>query len=172
VNNMPKIGDDGGIFPRTRPYAYHDPHPLPPWQPNFLGGEVLRVEFGPESRRNLDRLATAVERLTAQRAIARPHGSVVHAGVDVIPAAVWEQISTTLAKIGGDHQRIADHFDPPPSDIVGTDYISRRLGCTKVWVTDMARNGQIPKGCIVAGTGNGKPWKFHRRRIDEWLATR
>jgi hypothetical protein len=68
--------------------------------------------------------------------------------------------------------RVADQFAPEPADLVGTEYIARRLGCTTVWVAEMAREGGIPKQCIVRGTGKGKPWKFHRRRIEEWLARR
>lgn len=68
--------------------------------------------------------------------------------------------------------RIADHVAPQPADIVGTPYIAQRLGCTTVWVTEMVKSGQLPNHCIVQGTGNGRPWKFHRRHIDAWLAAR
>jgi hypothetical protein len=83
-----------------------------------------------------------------------------------------QRLVVAVETIAANHQRLASHFAPPPTDIVGTDYISSHLGCTAVWVTDMARNGQIPKSCIVAGTGDGKPWKFHRRGVDEWLSKR
>ena len=69
-------------------------------------------------------------------------------------------------------RRIADHFDPPPPDIVDSQYIAGRLGCTTTWIADLTRKGDIPLSCIVPGTGNGKPWKFYRSRIDPWLATR
>ena len=36
----------------------------------------------------------------------------------------------------------------------------------------MVRNGDIPKGCIVPGSGNGRLWKFRRRQLEEWLAKR
>lgn len=68
--------------------------------------------------------------------------------------------------------RIADHFDPPPPDIVGSGYISDRLGCTAVWVTEMVRKERIPPQCVVPGTGFGKPWKFFRSKIDAWLESR
>jgi hypothetical protein len=77
----------------------------------------------------------------------------------------WSRISTDLG-------RIADALSPAPTPIVGTPYVAERLGCTTVWVAEMVRLGQVPKNCIVAGTGNGKPWKFHRGKIDEWLASR
>lgn len=32
--------------------------------------------------------------------------------------------------------------------------------------------GKIPTSCIVAGTGNGKLWKFYRVRIDAWIKKR
>lgn len=63
-------------------------------------------------------------------------------------------------------------LDPPPPDTVDSCYVAGKLGCTTTWVADMARNGEIPRSCIVTGTGNGKPWKFHRTRIDEWIARR
>jgi hypothetical protein len=36
----------------------------------------------------------------------------------------------------------------------------------------MARNGQIPKSCLVDGTNVGKTWKFHRKQIERWRETR
>lgn len=86
--------------------------------------------------------------------------------------AVLQRLAIGVETLNGEVRRVADHLSPEPGDVVGTDYIAQRLACTQVWVTDMARNGQIPKNCIVPGTGNGKPWKFYRRGIDGWLATR
>jgi hypothetical protein len=71
-----------------------------------------------------------------------------------------------------DLKRIADHFDPPPPDIVGSAYVASRLGCTTTWVADMVRRGEIPPHAVVPGTGNGKPWKFFRSRIDSWITSR
>jgi predicted DNA-binding transcriptional regulator AlpA len=68
--------------------------------------------------------------------------------------------------------RIADHFDPPPPDIVGTPYVATKLGCTTDWIAIMVREGQIPPSCVIQGTGNGKPWKFRRSRIDQWIEQR
>ena len=68
--------------------------------------------------------------------------------------------------------RIADQVAPGPGDVVGTPYLAKRLGCSVVWAGEMAREGQIPKSCILSGTGNGKPWKFYRERIEEWLIKR
>jgi hypothetical protein len=77
-----------------------------------------------------------------------------------------------LAEVQADLRRLADHFDPPPPDIVDSPYIAALLGCTTTWIADQARNGTIPKICIVPGTGDGRPWKFYRRRMEEWLANR
>jgi hypothetical protein len=77
-----------------------------------------------------------------------------------------------VAQVADALTRIADHFDPPPPNIVGTPYVARKLGCTTVWVTDMIRRGEIPKDCLVSGTGNGRPWKLYRRRIDMWIESR
>ena len=77
-----------------------------------------------------------------------------------------------LAVIANSLKRLADHVDPPPPDIIGTDYIADKLGCTLVWVAKMAAGGIIPKNCIVPGTGIGKPWKFYRSRIDPWIVMR
>ena len=69
-------------------------------------------------------------------------------------------------------ERLADHFAPRPADIVGTPYAARKLACTTIWITDMIRRGEIPRSCIVTGTGNGKIWKLYRRKIDKWIETR
>jgi hypothetical protein len=77
-----------------------------------------------------------------------------------------------LAEVQADLRRIADHFDPPPSEIVDTPYIAERLGVTTTRIAQMVREGTIPKGCIVRGSGNGRLWKFHRRQLEDWLAKR
>jgi hypothetical protein len=68
--------------------------------------------------------------------------------------------------------RIADQIAPEPPAHVGTPYVARHLGCTTVWVAEQARDGHIPSNCIIPGTGNGKPWKFYRARIDAWIEAR
>lgn len=80
--------------------------------------------------------------------------------------------SEVITVIARSLERIANHFDPPPRDVIGTDYIADKLGCTAVWVAKMAAEGIIPKNCIVPGTGFGKPWKFYRSRVDAWILTR
>jgi hypothetical protein len=77
----------------------------------------------------------------------------------------WEAMAHSLA-------RIADRLDPPAPDIVDSTYVASRLGCTTTWIADQARNGEIPRSCIVTGTGRGKPWKFYRSSIDRWIDSR
>jgi hypothetical protein len=69
-------------------------------------------------------------------------------------------------------ERLADALAPLPKDFVDTTYIGDKLGYTLVYVAEMAREGRIPKSCIVPGTGNGKPWKFFREPTDKWLQNR
>jgi hypothetical protein len=77
----------------------------------------------------------------------------------------WERIAVAL-------ERLADHLAPDPDNIVGTDYLAGKLNCTQTHVARLARDGDIPVSCIVAGCGDGKPWKFLRARIDNWLGVR
>lgn len=69
-------------------------------------------------------------------------------------------------------RQLGDVNKAKPPELVGTPYVADRLGCTTVWVTELIRNGEIPVNCVVSGTGNGKPWKFVRVRIEEWLKRR
>lgn len=117
----------------------------------------------------VEQLERAIVSLLAAPNPLDSHGVLVSMG-DHLP----QSFSTDRPHDGVLHQlkRIADHFDPPPPDLVGSTYIADRLGCTPVWVAEMARRGLIPASCVVQGTGNGKPWKFLRIRIDEWLKKR
>ncbi len=76
-----------------------------------------------------------------------------------------DRIASSLEAIQASHERIAEYVAPESDAIVGTPYISKRLGCTTIWITEMVRTGKLPKSCIVPGTGNGKPWKFDRKKI-------
>jgi len=105
--------------------------------------------------------------------IHRYPGDSIDSGGDIPSIQVPEaEIALHLAELVIEVRRIADALNPPPPDLVDSVYVAGKLGCTTAWVADMARNGEIPRGCIVIGTGNGKPWKFHRSRIDEWIARR
>lgn len=79
--------------------------------------------------------------------------------------ALLERIATSL-------ERIANKMDPPPSDKVGTGYVAEKLGCSTIWITELIRKGEVPRSCVVPGTGNGKVWKFYRNRIDAWIEGR
>ena len=83
-----------------------------------------------------------------------------------------KSLATDFNSLAANVKRIADRLDPPPSDLAGSPEIARRLGQTPTWIAEMARNGSIPKNCLVPGTGNGKPWKFYRNRIEEWIKSR
>ena len=68
---------------------------------------------------------------------------------------VWARDRAVLAEVQADLKRLADHFDPPPSDIVDTPYIAHRLGLTTARIAQLVRSGEIPKGCVVPGSGRG-----------------
>jgi len=81
-------------------------------------------------------------------------------------------VNSASSSLAADLRRIANHFDPPPPDKVGSEYVAQKLGCTTTWIAELVRREEIPKSCIVPGTGNGKPWKFFRDRIDKWIESR
>lgn len=83
-----------------------------------------------------------------------------------------ERIATAMEEFAAESHRIADHVAPAASSIVGTPYLAKQLDCSTVWAAEMARDGEIPKCCILPGTGNGKPWKFYRSRVEEWINKR
>lgn len=93
---------------------------------------------------------------------------------ETVPAVLTllERIAFSLEILAAESKRIADRLAPESGDVVGTPHLAQQLGCSIVWAAEMARNGEIPKSCIVPGTGNGKPWKFHRQRVEEWLSKR
>lgn len=83
-------------------------------------------------------------------------------GVVRHPEAAVDEFFRQLAS--GNHQK--------PPELVGSPYIAEQLGCTTYWVTKLVRQNQIPPSFVVPGTGNGKPWKFYRHRVDAWLNRR
>lgn len=95
-----------------------------------------------------------------------------HGGQNSETTAALNRIAEALEALQKPFERIASQIAPEPSEIVGTPYVSRKLDCTTVWVADMVRTGVIPKSCTVPGTGNGKPWKFYRRKIEAWIDSR
>ncbi len=83
-----------------------------------------------------------------------------------------ERLAASAEAIANELRRIANHFNPQPPDVVDSRYLADRLGCTTTWVADMARSGQIPRSCIVPGTGGGRLWRFYRTKVEEWLSRR
>jgi hypothetical protein len=61
---------------------------------------------------------------------------------------------------------------PEVPDLVGTDHIARRLGCTPQWIAKMALRGDIPRDCIVPKISDGRVWRFRKDRIEAWLRER
>jgi hypothetical protein len=68
-------------------------------------------------------------------------------------------------------RQVADALTPVEPELVGTDYIKAKRGCTVTYAAQMAREGKIPARCIAAGNGDGDTWKFYRKQVDEWLNT-
>jgi hypothetical protein len=83
-----------------------------------------------------------------------------------------DAVLAVLRDIAESLRRLADAHTPPLTGPVGTPYVARKMGCTTTHVGQLARDGDIPPSCVVLGTGTGKPWKFHREQIDEWIAAR
>lgn len=88
------------------------------------------------------------------------------------PIHALERLALAIEQCSDDIRRIADHICPPPNAFVDTQYVSTKIGVTKERISQMIREGVVPQHCVVEGTGNGKPWKFHRRPIDQWLRSR
>ena len=61
---------------------------------------------------------------------------------------------------------------PEVPDLVGTDYLARKLGVSKQWVGAMAERGDIPRECIAPKVSGGRIWKFHRQKTEAWLRDR
>jgi excisionase family DNA binding protein len=61
---------------------------------------------------------------------------------------------------------------PEVPDLVGTEYLAKKLGVSKQWVGTMAERGDIPRHCVAPKVSGGRIWKFHRERVDAWLRER
>jgi hypothetical protein len=129
------------------------------------------VDADHRDARPFNRVANGV--LAQHRKVERIESEASSAAV-VAEQVLPHQVATqeVIQTIAGALKRIADHFDPPPPDVVDSVYLRKKLGCTTQWIADMARSGVIPAACIVPGTGNGKPWKFYRSKIEKRLKER
>jgi hypothetical protein len=139
--------------------------------------------MAPQDRLLLESLTTRLARLEDRVTRIEAHPPPPHTAdpapltrpeVGPRPACVPAErlVAEALGSLANSARRLADHFTPRPQDVVGTPYVARALACTATWVSEMARDGCIPRHCVVAGTGNGKPWKFHKAKIDDWLKPR
>ncbi len=93
-----------------------------------------------------------------------------------LPSDIDQPLLFLLSLIGSgilnEMRAIRQQIAPEPTSIVGTDYVAAQLNLNKQYVAQMAREGRIPKRCIVAGTGWGTPYGFNRKLVDEWIETR
>ena len=83
-----------------------------------------------------------------------------------------EGYDIVLERIATGIESIAKHLDPTPPEKVGTPYVAERIGVSVKRIGDLCRRGDIPKSCIVPGTGNGKEWRFYRDKIAKWIEQR
>lgn len=83
-----------------------------------------------------------------------------------------ELIAGPLASVATDVRRIANQLDPPPPDLVDTSYVADKLGVSAKRISQLALAGEVPAAAIVPGTGEGKPWRFYRSKVDPWIETR
>ena len=100
-----------------------------------------------------------------------PNCSPLHLDREIL--AALQRIASALEQLTSFADRVVEVVAPDEGSVVDSVYVARRLGgCTTTWVAELARTGEIPVHCIVPGTGNGKPWKFHRKPIDKWIKDR
>jgi hypothetical protein len=114
----------------------------------------------------LERLAAAAERQAAAAERQAVAAEKIVLALDNITRSPQLNVLAYSAK------RLSAHFAPTASEIVDSGYVAGKLGCTTTWVSEMTRAGRIPRKCVVPGTGNGKVWKFYRRKIDAWMESR
>jgi len=116
---------------------------------------------------------------SAQESIANSFDSTLHAASSVTdcisrktPHSSFSRITTAIELLAACAEVIADSLSSATPDKVDTAYVAKQLGCSTVWIAEQARSGAIPSNCVVPGTGNGRPWKFHRAKIDAWIRSR
>lgn len=133
-------------------------------------GDVLEF-INPGGSKGLGKLLTAEDIKIQWNIDTQQYEELLVAGLPVIRFGNGDARHPEIA-VDEFFREIASTAIKPSPEIVGTPYVSERLGCTSIWITEMVRREVIPPACIVPGTGNGKPWKFYRLRIDEWIRRR
>lgn len=83
-----------------------------------------------------------------------------------------KRIAVSLELGVAELRRLVDQVCPPPDAVVDTQYVATKLGVTIERISQLVRDQDIPSHCVVEGSGNGKPWKFHRRPIEAWIRNR
>ncbi len=83
-------------------------------------------------------------------------------------AALVAALAAQTAAIGS----LVATLAPEVPDHVGTDYLAKRLSCSRAWITKLALRGDIPRDCIVPKISDGRVWRFRKDRIDAWLRER
>ena len=84
----------------------------------------------------------------------------------------FDRLINAIEEMATDISRLANHFDPPPPNVVDTQYVASEMSVSIAYVGELARKGEIPTNCLVPGSGEGKCWKFYRSRITKWIASR
>jgi hypothetical protein len=133
-------------------------------------GDVLEF-ISPVGSKGLGNLLTADDIKSQWNINAQQYEELLLAGLPVIRFGAGDVRHSEVAVDEFFRQMAFTAIKSVP-EIVGTPYIAERLCCTSIWITEMVRRGVIPPACVVPGTGDGKPWKFYRTRIDEWIRRR
>lgn len=133
-------------------------------------GDVLEF-IRPVGSKGLGNLLTADDLMNQWGIEVQQYEELLVAGLPVIRFGNGDARHPEIAVDEFFRQMASTAIKPSP-EIVGTSYVSERLGCTSIWITEMVRRGVIPPACVVPGTGEGKPWKFFRSRVDEWIRRR
>ena len=61
-------------------------------------------------------------------------------------------------------------FPKGTEELVGTEYLAKKLGYCRQWICKMADTGVIPESCIAPRGSGGRSRRFYRIRIDAWIA--
>ena len=62
----------------------------------------------------------------------------------------------SLDRIASGLERLIEFLIPKATELVGTEYLAKKLGCSKQWIGKMAESGVIPKSCIAPKVSGGR----------------